>query len=101
VQIVAGTVRGAIPRPNLLGAILLKARAVDVDDAPDAQRSDLGLLLSLVNDPDALVAELRGSERSWIGRRTEMDDPAAACWLGLGPRQVQRGLVALRALAGW
>ena len=80
---------------------LLKARAVDVDDAPDAQRSDLALLFSLVGDPDLLVAELRGSERSWIARRREMDDLAAACWLGLTPQQAQSGLAALRAIAGW
>ncbi|HEY8807229.1 MAG TPA: hypothetical protein VIN70_06565 [Candidatus Limnocylindria bacterium] len=101
VQIEAGAVRGSVPRPNLLGAILLKARAVDVDDAPDAQRSDLALLFSLVGDPDLLVAELRGSERSWIARRREMDDLAAACWLGLTPQQAQSGLAALRAIAGW
>jgi hypothetical protein len=32
---------GLLPRPDLLGAILLKARAVDVDDVPDNQRGDL------------------------------------------------------------
>jgi hypothetical protein len=101
VLIEAGTIRGSIPRPNLLGAILLKTRAVEVDDAPEAQRSDLALLFSLVNDPDALVAELHGSERSWIARRKEMDDPAATCWLALTALQAQGGLAALRALAGW
>lgn len=44
--------RGRLPRPNLLGAILLKARAVDVDDAKESQRQDLAELLSLVDDPD-------------------------------------------------
>jgi len=54
-----------------------------------------------VRDPDSLVGQLRGGERSWIGRRKEMDDPAAACWLALTPQQAQAGLAALRVLAGW
>ncbi len=61
----------------------------------------MALLLSLVRDPDSLVGQLRGGERSWIGRRKEMDDPAAACWLALTPQQAQAGLAALRVLAGW
>ena len=55
--------RGRLPRPNHLGAILLKARAVGKDDAPANQRSDLALLLSLVDDPDGMAADLRGRER--------------------------------------
>lgn len=92
---------GRLPRPNLLGAILLKARAVDVDDVPESQRSDLALLLGLVADPDALVREFRGDERQWLARRREMDDPAGAAWRGLEEADVRRGVVALRQLAGW
>lgn len=101
VAVSVGTREGRLPRPNLLGAILLKARAVDVDDVPESQRSDLALLLSLVPDSDALVRELRGEERKWLARRREMDDPTAPSWRGLGERQVQSGLVVLRQLAGW
>lgn len=101
VEIRVGDVRGMVPRPNLLGAILLKARAVDVDDAPENQRSDLALLLSLIPDPDALVGQLAGGERSWIAHRREMDDPNALCWQGLAPVHSQEGLAALRVLAGW
>lgn len=101
VEIEVGQIRGSVPRPSLLGAILLKARAVDVDDAPNNQRTDLALLLSLMPDPDTMVGQLRGAERSWIARRYEMDDPNAICWLALSPSQAQAGLAALRALAGW
>lgn len=83
------------------GAILLKARAVEIDDAPENQRSDVALLLSLVLDPDAMVDQLEGQERSWIARRHEMDDPNARCWRTLSPTQAQAGLAALRVLAGW
>lgn len=101
VEVQVGDVRGNVPRPNLLAAILLKCRAVEVDDAPDNQRSDLALLLSLVRDPEAMALELDGHERSWIARRHEMDDPAAPCWQTLGARQAQEGLGVLRVLAGW
>jgi hypothetical protein len=93
--------RGRIPRPNLLGAILLKARAVDVDDAPESQRQDLALLLSLVEDPAPLVSLLRGGERSWIARRVEMNDPQAPCWQGLSRDAAQIALSTLRALGGF
>lgn len=96
-----GKREGSVPLPDLLGSILVKARAVDVDDVPDNQRGDLALLLSLVVDPDALVTELRGQERQWIGRRREMDEPNATAWRGLHRDDAARGLAALRQLAGW
>jgi hypothetical protein len=101
VRVRAGDREADLPRPDLLGSILLKARAVDVDDVPDNQRSDLALLLSLVREPDALIAKLQRRERRWIGRRREMDDLDARAWRELQRDDVQRGLVALRQLAGW
>jgi hypothetical protein len=53
-------------RPSLLGAILLKARALQVHSRPDDQREDLALLLSFVADPSALAGELRGNETRWL-----------------------------------
>jgi hypothetical protein len=91
--------RGRLPRPNLLGAILLKARAVDVDDAKASQRQDLADLLSLVDDPDELSKELRAREHLWLLRRTELNDITADCWIGLTSMDVQKGLAALRILA--
>jgi hypothetical protein len=101
VEVRVGPRVGSLPVPNLLGAILLKAKAVDVDDVPDNQRSDLALLLSLTKNVDALAAELEGNERRWLAKRREMDDPNAKCWLGMTPAAAQRGLAALRQLAGW
>lgn len=91
--------RGRLPRPNVLGAILLKARAVDVDDAKDSQRGDLAQLLGLVDDPDELATQLRPREHLWLRRRAEMNDVTADCWIGLARADVQRGLAALRILA--
>src|SRR5438309_10813344 len=89
---------GTIPRPELVGAILLKARAVEVDDAPTSQRSDLALLLSLVDEPDQARAVITPTERRWLRRRSEMDDLDAECWRSLPPDDAQRGLSAFRAL---
>jgi len=58
VQVKLGEVQGRIPRPNILGAILVKARAVEVDDVPKAQLGDLAFLLSLVEDPRARVRSI-------------------------------------------
>jgi hypothetical protein len=91
--------RGTLPRPDLLGAILIKTRAVDVDDVPESQRIDLALLLSLVDDAEVLATELRGQERSWLRKRSEMDAADAVCWRSLSTDARQRGLHALRVLS--
>ena len=64
VDVRLGRRSGRLPRPHLLGAILVKARAVNVDDVPNNQRADLALLLSFVDDADALVGQLVGRERT-------------------------------------
>ncbi len=86
-----------IPRPNLLGAILLKARAVDVDDRPDHQRQDLAFLLSMVADPRALSRDLKPSERGWLRRRTELLDSGNRAWRGLPGAEA--GYIAFQILA--
>lgn len=53
-------------RPSLLGAILLKARALRVHNRPEDQREDLALLLSFVADPSALARGLNGNESKWL-----------------------------------
>jgi hypothetical protein len=68
----------SIRRPTLLGAILLKARALKVHERTEDQRQDLILLLSFVEDPRSMANELRDSERRWL-RDTRpdlrLDDP--------------------------
>jgi len=56
-------------RPNLLGAILIKARAVaERRDRLDSDRQDLIRLLNFVHDPRALADKerLRTSEKRWL-----------------------------------
>jgi hypothetical protein len=69
-----------LPCPSVLGAILIKARAVDVADDPDKHRRDLGLLLAAVDDPRALREELLRTERGWLRRRGELVDPRHSAW---------------------
>jgi hypothetical protein len=91
---------GRLPRPDLLGAILVKARAVEVDDAPAAQLGDVAFLLTLVPDPRALRDQLRGKEQSWLKRRRELLDRRATCWQGLALEDADNGHLAFRILAG-
>lgn len=91
---------GAVPMPDLLGAILVKARAVEVDDLPESQLADLALLLSLVTDPRVMAPELRRSERGWLRRRSELWDDQHAAWRRLERDEAENGLLALRILVG-
>lgn len=67
---VGGSPAVAMRRPSLLGAILIKARAVAEErkEKYDSDRQDLVLLLSLIDDPRALATEggLKVSERKWL-----------------------------------
>lgn len=95
-----GTSRGLVPRPSLLGAIVAKAVAVDVDDLPDAQRLDLALLLSLVDDPVATTELLTVKDRRRLRARAEMADPDERAWASLNPDAADRGRAAYRLLVG-
>jgi hypothetical protein len=74
---------GIVPVPDLLGAILVKIRAIGVDDEPDAQRSDVAFLLTLVDDPDELAAECSAPERRWLRRHPYLENPDDDCWTGI------------------
>ena len=71
-------VRVRVRRPTLLGAVLIKSRAVVVHADPDAQRADLVLLLSLIEDPRQAATQLKGRERTWLRNcepKLGLDDP--------------------------
>src|ERR1700730_13753803 len=63
VEVDVGGRRGALPRPNLLGAILIKTRAIAVDDAKDSQCVNVAFLLTLVVDPHVLAATITSAEK--------------------------------------
>lgn len=79
VSIEVGGTSAEVPCPTALGAMLLKARAVDVAEDPDKHRADLALLAAAIDDPRTLRVEMRASERRWLRRRRELlvaDHPA-------------------------
>ena len=70
-------------RPDLLGAILLKARAIGISDAPDAQSRDLAFLCCMVEDPRNLAQQLTTKERGWLKRQKVKLLDSETPWFGL------------------
>jgi hypothetical protein len=101
VPVAFGGQEGYVPRPSLLGAIVGKAVAVDVDDMPEAQRIDLALLLSLVEDPIELAEELTKKDRQRLRARSEMRESDQRAWFNLPDDLADRGRAAYRLLVGW
>ena len=76
-----------------------KAVAVAVDDVPEAQRLDLAVLLSLVDDPLEMAGQLTKKDRQRLRARAEMADAEARAWVSLPPYASDRGRAAYRLLA--
>jgi hypothetical protein len=93
------TRRGLVPRPSLLGALVVKAAAVGVADSPRAQREDFVFLLALVGDPIDLAGELTPKDRERIRSRSDLADGSDAAWRSLTPEQADRAMAALRILS--
>lgn len=91
-------VEGALPRPSLLGAILVKVRAIERDDVPNAQRADVALLLQLVEDPDRLAAELGRTERRWLERHRYFGEAKAPEWHAFEADDPERAALVYRRL---
>ena len=87
-----------LPRPSLLGAIVVKAAAAVVDDAPRAQEQDLALLLSLVPDPAEMTMAMTDKDRTRL-RRVGIDSAAHPVWDALEPEAADRARLALHFLA--
>jgi hypothetical protein len=100
VPVATPTQAGYVPRPSLLGAIVGKALAVRVDDVPEAQRLDLAFLLSLVDDPFTMAAQLTSTDRRRLRARRELADPEHRVWRLLEADASSRARAALRVLQG-
>ncbi len=88
---------GSLPLPGLLGAILIKARAINVAKERLAQQSDLALLLSLIDDVDVLRREATNRERDWLRRHDYLASSAHPAWSGI--TNAEDGAIAYRRLA--
>ena len=89
---------GLVPRPSLLGAVVVKATAVGVDDLPNAQRLDLAFLLSLVDDPFALAGQCTSTDRRRIRARRDLVNDEHPVWRQLPSADADRGRATLRIL---
>jgi hypothetical protein len=90
-------------RPNLLGAILIKARVVAKErrEKYDSDRQDLLRLLSYVEDPRELAVQegLKSSEKKWLRKIEKKLDPKDPTIAQLAPADVlERALQALALL---
>lgn len=99
VPVATATRSGHVPRPSLLGAVVGKAMAVAVDDAPNAQRLDFVFLLSLIDDPFALADQLRAKDRRRISARKELIEGEHQVWDELETDARDRARAALRILS--
>ena len=76
---------GRIPRPDLAGAIVLKAVAARADRkrGPERHLGDLAFLLSLVADPYALRDELGARNCRRVGAVASLTEDDHAAWRAL------------------
>ncbi len=73
--------RGAlVPRPSLLGAIVIKAAAVNNDRQPQRHLTDLAFLVSMVDDPVALRGELTAKDLARLHAVVPLQDPSHEAW---------------------
>ena len=97
-----GRREGRVRRPNLLGALVMKAAttalAVRTNRARDWQ--DAALLLSLLPDPIATAAECGRKDRERLGGLVALNDRAHQGWATLSDEDCQRGTAALSFLLG-
>ena len=77
---------GVVHRPDLAGAILIKAVAAarDTRRGPERHLRDLAFLLSLVADPIAVREELGAANRARVRSVEELRDPRHEAWGLLG-----------------
>jgi hypothetical protein len=76
--------RGQVPRPTLLGAIIMKAAATGLP-SPARHYRDLALLCSLVEDPFSLTAQLTSKDRQRLLNASALADDANPVWSLIPP----------------
>lgn len=97
VPVIAGYSKGLLPRPSVLGAVIIKAEAVGIGDA-QAHWSDLALLLSLIDHPASVREQLTRKDRSRLRRHSAMLDRGHYAWSLLPGPQADRGHATLNLL---
>ena len=87
-----------VPRPNLLGAIVIKAAAVNNDRQPQRHLTDLAFLVSMAGDPVALRGELTAKDLARLRAVVPLQNPSHEAWRLL--EDPDEGFAAFRLLIG-
>jgi hypothetical protein len=90
VEIEIGGTAGSVPRPSLLAAIIVKCRAIDVDDAPNSQRVDFIFLMTLVRSPRRVAESLTTNDRAHLRAKADLFDHDHGIWLGFDAEEAER-----------
>jgi hypothetical protein len=69
-----------VPRPNLLGAIVIKSAAVSSDHYPQRHLRDLAFLCGLAADPFELKSNLTPSDRRCLRASSVLDNQNHQAW---------------------
>lgn len=90
VDVSAGDRTGHVQRPDVAGAILIKAVAATYDTrrGPERHLRDLAFLLSLVADPIGLRDDLGSANRARVRAVKALHDPDHPAWGLLGDERV-------------
>lgn len=91
---------GEIPRPDLAGAILIKAVAATTDTRRGHERhlGDLAFLLTLVDDPVTMREELGTANCVRLRRVGAIADERHDAWVVLGDEEAAEGRAALQII---
>jgi len=90
--------RGLVPRPDLLGAIIIKAGATTLAERRDRHFNDLALLCSLVDDPFEMRELMGGSDKRWLRRAGALAQDDHYSWAFIDPAYRANGRFALKIL---
>ena len=96
--VLASGSRGLMPRPDLLGAIVIKAGATTLAERRDRHFNDLALLCSLVADPFEMREQMRDSDKRWLRRAGELAKDDHSSWALIDPAYRADGQSALKIL---
>lgn len=88
---------GIVPRPSILGALVVKAAATAIAGRDNAERDwqDAALLLSVIADPAAIADECVAKDRARLSVLRDLEDRGHIGWAALGDDAYRRGRGAL------
>lgn len=91
---------GPVPRPDLLGAIVIKAGATTLTERRERHFNDLALLCSLVQDPFEMRQQMDKSDKRWLRKAGMLAKDDHPSWVLIDPAYRADGLAALKILLG-